>query len=336
MGLCKEEHIGENHLNATKTDKRAIKILIILAVLALCAVAFFLFQGLNANNFDFNFPRRLRKIAAMALVSVCVGYSSVVFQTITENKILTPSVMGLDSLYVFIQSCIVFLFGAKKLVLLDNSLQFILSVGVMMIASLAIYKIVFKEESRNVYTLVLVGMIMGTFFSGIASFLQVMIDPNEFAILQGKLFANFKNVDKNLLTISLAIVAIIFIISRKDIPAFDVLGLGREAGISLGIDYHRFVRRTMLIISAMVSVSTVLVGPITFLGIMLVSLSRELLKTYRHCYIILGAVLMGVIALPVGQVMVEHVFNGKTTLSVILNFIGGIYFVFILLKESKK
>lgn len=334
MELCKGR-ISESHLNVTKADKRAIKILIILAVLALCAVAFFLFQGLNAGNFDFNFPRRLRKIAAMALVSVCVGYSSVVFQTITENKILTPSVMGLDSLYVFIQSCIVFMFGAKKLVLLDNSLQFILSVGAMMIASLLIYKVVFKEESRNVYTLVLVGMIMGTFFSGIASFLQLMIDPNEFAILQGKLFANFKNVDENLLAISFVIVAMIFIISRKDIPAFDVLGLGRETGISLGIDYHRFVRRTMLIIAAMVSVSTVLVGPITFLGILLVSLSRELLKTYRHCHIILGAVLMGVIALPVGQVMVEHVFNGKTTLSVILNFIGGIYFVFILLKESK-
>ncbi|WP_199884126.1 iron chelate uptake ABC transporter family permease subunit [Anaerosinus massiliensis] len=334
MELCKGR-MSEGHLDVTKTDKRAMKILIVLAIFALCAVAFFLFQGLNAGNFDFNFPRRLRKIAAMALVSVCVGYSSVVFQTITENKILTPSVMGLDSLYVFIQSCIVFLFGAKKLVLLDNSLQFILSVVAMMIASLIIYKIVFKEESRNVYTLVLVGMIMGTFFSGIASFLQLMIDPNEFAILQGKLFANFKNVDENLLVISFVIVAMLFIISRKDISAFDVLGLGRETGISLGIDYHRFVRRTMLIIAAMVSVSTVLVGPITFLGILLVSLSRELLKTYRHCYIILGAVLMGVIALPVGQVMVEHVFNGKTTLSVILNFIGGIYFVFILLKESK-
>lgn len=318
------------------TDRRAVKILLILGLIAAFAVCIFLFHGLNPDNFDFNFPRRMRKIAAMILVSICIGYSSVVFQTITESRILTPGVMGLDSLYLFIQSLIVFLFGAKQLVLMDSSLHFILSAGIMMAASWAIYRVVFHGENRNIYTLVLVGMIMGTFFRGISSFFELLIDPNEFSILQGKMFASFNNVNEKLLLASWVIVAVSLVFSKQDITRFDVLGLGKDTAISLGIPYNRVVLRTLMIISVMVSVSTVLVGPVTFLGILLVSLSREILKSYRHKYLISGAILIGLTALPAGQFISERIFSGNTTLSVILNFIGGIYFIFILLKESKQ
>ncbi len=56
-----------------RTDKRAAACLIILAVVAAIAILLFVFQGLNQNNFDFNFPRRIKKIAAMILVSICVA-----------------------------------------------------------------------------------------------------------------------------------------------------------------------------------------------------------------------------------------------------------------------
>jgi iron complex transport system permease protein len=320
----------------TARDKRAVKILILLGVVSLLSISLFLFQGLDANNFDFAFPRRMRKVGAMILVSICIGYSSTVFQTITENRILTPSVMGLDSLYLFIQTLVTFLFGAKKLALMDSTIHFGISVCTMMLASWLIYKLVFTGENSNVYVLVLVGMIMGTFFQGISSFLQLVIDPNEFAILQGKMFATFQNVNEKLLIVSALITLAIIIFSKKDVARFDVLGLGRDASISLGIEYRSLLRRSLLIISVMVSVSTVLVGPVTFLGILLVSLSREILKTYRHSYMITGSILIGIIALPIGQLLSERVFSGKATLSVILNFVGGIYFIYILLKESRR
>lgn len=317
-------------------DLRAQKLLLFLFLLSIFSISIFLFYGMTPDNFDFNFPRRLKKIIAMALVSICIGYSSVVFQTITESRILTPSVMGLDSLYLFIQSLIVFIFGARQLVVMDSTLHFLLSVGIMMSTSWGIYQLVFHNESRNIYTLVLTGMITGTFFRGISSFIQLLIDPNEFAILQDKMFASFKNINEDLLLASCLILLVSMILSRKDISKFDVLGLGKDSSISLGIAYNKLVRKTLLIISVMVSISTVLVGPVTFLGILLVSLSRELMKTFRHKYLIAGAILIGLAALPLGQFMTERIFSGGTTLSVILNFIGGIYFIFILLKESRR
>lgn len=311
-------------------------ILTIVILLALAATGIFLFEGLTTGNFEFNFPRRLGKIWAMYLVSICIGYSSVVFQTITENRILTPSVLGLDKLYLFIQTAVVFLFGAQKLILMQGNQEFLLSSVIMIGASLLIFRTIFTGEGRNVYVLVLVGIVLGEFFSGLSSFMQVLIDPNEFAILQGKMFASFNVINVDLLLITTIAASIAALASLRDISKFDVLSLGKETAIGLGIHYNSLVSRTMLFIAVMVSVSTVLVGPITFLGILLASLSRQLLKTYRHTYLTAGAVWIGIFALVTGQFVVERLLNFNTNLSVILNFIGGTYFIFILLKESRK
>ncbi len=317
-------------------DKRIRMILLFLAIIAAGTVCLFLFQGISPENMAFNLPRRAKKVAAMVLIAACTGYSSVVFQTITENRILTPSVMGLDSLYLFIQSLVVFWFGAHQITAMDATLHFLLSAGGMMLASCILYQFIFDGEAHNVYVLVLIGIIMGTFFSGIASFMQMLIDPNEFTVLQDTMFASFKIINEDLLLISAAITAVAFVLSMRDLSRFDVLGLGRDTSISLGINYNGLIRRTLLIISVMVSVSTALVGPITFLGILLVSLSREILNTFRHRDMIIGAVLIGVIALVLGQFVVERILQTTTTIGVILNFVGGTCFIVLLLRESKQ
>lgn len=319
-----------------KTDKRVGMVLLILALFSIGGVCLFLFQGLTPDNMSFNLLRRTKQVATMILVAVGTGYSSVVFQTITENRILTPSVMGLDSLYIFIQSMVVFLFGAHQLTMMDDMLHFLISAGGMMVVSCVLYQFIFDGENRDVYVMVLIGIIMGAFFNGIASFMQMLIDPNEFAVLQDTMFASFKTVNENLLLVSTGIIALVLVFSRRDLPRFDVLGLGRDTSTSLGVDYNGLVRRTLIIISIMVSISTALVGPITFLGILLASLSREFLKTFRHRDMIVGAILMGVLSLVLGQFVMERILQTATTISVILNFIGGTCFIVLLLKESKQ
>ena len=77
--------------------------LIILTVLAAVFCGLYLFQGLN-GSFDYALPRRGIKVLAMAITGVAIAYSTVIFQTITHNRILTPSIMGLDSLYLLLQT----------------------------------------------------------------------------------------------------------------------------------------------------------------------------------------------------------------------------------------
>ena len=272
---------------------------------------------------------------AIIVVSYSIGYSSIVFQTITNNKILTPGVMGLDSLYMFIQTVVVFFFGSRQLSIMSDLKQFFISTGIMILSSLILYVLLFKGESRNIYFLILIGMILGGLFNGLSNFMQVMLDPNEFLILQGRMFASFNNVNINLLNICLILSFMCIIITINDLKKLDVVSLGEYHAINLGVNYKKIVRKSFIIISILVSISTVLVGPVIFLGILIANLSREILKGYKHNFMIIGSFLIGSIALSYSLFIVERIFNFGTTTSVIINLIGGIYFIYIMIKESK-
>lgn len=322
-------NIKEKKLN----DKAIIILLVIVNILFICG---FLFIGITSKNIGFYLPRRLNKILAIALVSYSVGYSSITFQTITNNHILTPSVMGLDSLYMFIQTIIVFFFGQRSISLMTGNSNFMISLVIMIAASTILFLLLFKGERNNVHFLVLTGMVMGSLFGGLSTFMQVILDPNEFSILSGKMFASFNNINTDLLGICIVIIIITFLITLKDLPYLDVLSLGVENAINLGVNYKKLVLKTLIITGILVSVSTVLVGPITFLGILIVSLGRRLVRSYKHSILTTVIVLLGCLFLNAGLFISERVFQFETTISVIINFIGGIYFIYLMLKESKQ
>lgn len=308
--------------------------LIILSVLAAVFCALYLFHDLN-GSFDYALPRRGIKVIAMALTGVAIAYSTVIFQTITHNRILTPSIMGLDSLYLLLQTVVIFFLGSNHITIVNKHVNFILSVSTMIVFALILYRFLFKRGGQPIYFLLLVGIIIGTFFGSISTFLQVLIDPNEFMRVQDKMFASFNNVSGELVWWALGIVIITFIIGWKSFNDLDVLSLGRDTAINLGVSYDKVVKMMLVISAVLISVSTALVGPITFFGLIVANLSYQFLKTYKHTVLIAGASVMSIIALVGGQWVVERIFTFSTTLSVIINFAGGIYFIYLLLKESR-
>ncbi|SMF80929.1 iron complex transport system permease protein [Paenibacillus uliginis N3/975] len=305
----------------------------LLAAVALILIGLFLFIDIG-GNWDYALPRRIKKVLAIVLTGGSIALSTTVFQTVTNNRILTPSVMGLDSLYVLIQTFVIFAFGSFKLYELGN-INFLINVGGMILFSGVLYKILFRREGNNIYFLLLIGMIFGSLFSSLSSFMEVLIDPNEFQFVSDKMFASFNNVKTELLVIAFIVVAIILIYFARYFKYLNVLALGREHAINLGVNYDYVVKRMLIIVAVLISVATALVGPITFLGLLVVNVAYEFMKTYRHSYLITGSILISIIALVGGQLIVERVFTFSTTLSVIINFIGGIYFIYLLLKESK-
>ena len=205
----------------------------------------------------------------------------------------------------------------------------------MIVFSLILYQFLFKGENNNIYFLLLIGMILGTFFSSFTDFMQVLIDPNEFSIAQDRMFASINNVNTDLVFLSVIIIILVMLYFIRLYKYLDVLALGKDDAINLGVPYNYVVKRLLVVVAILISVSTALIGPITFLGLLVVNVAYELMKTYRHFYIILGSVFISIIALLGGQFLVEKVFSFSTPISVIINFVGGVYFIYLLLKENK-
>lgn len=306
----------------------------ILAILSIVLVTIFLFINLG-SNWGYVLPRRGIKILSIVLTGAAIGFSTLVFQTITNNRILTPSIMGLDSLYMLVQTFVIFVFGSMSLTVVNQQFNFLISVGFMVLFSALLYRFLFKGEGKNIYLLLLIGIVFGTLFSSMTTFMQVLIDPNEFLVIQDRMFASFNNVNTDILTLAIIVFALIALYFARFSKYLDVLSLGREQAINLGVSYDFVVKRLLVIIAIMISISTALVGPIMFLGLLVVNVAYEFMKTYKHNYLLLGSVFISIIALVGGQLIVERVFTFSTTLSVIINFIGGVYFIYLLLRERK-
>ncbi|WP_059041577.1 iron chelate uptake ABC transporter family permease subunit [Paenibacillus rubinfantis] len=309
------------------------KLWTLAGIAVLLAVVFMTIDA--GGQWDYILPRRGKKLIAILLTGTAIAFSTVVFQTITNNRILTPSIIGLDSLYMLLQTVIVFFIGGTALTLMSRNLRFVMAVGLMVVFAMVLYRMLFRKEGRNINHLLLIGIIFGTFFSSVTSFLQKLIDPNEFLVIQDKMFASFNNVNSDLLLISLAGVLLVALYFTKFAKYLDVLSLGRDHAVNLGVSYEYVVKRMLVVVAILISISTALVGPITFLGLLVANVAYQFLNTYRHKILILGASLIGFIALVGGQLIIERVFTFSTSLSVIINFAGGVYFIYLLLKENK-
>ncbi len=280
------------------------KKILILAFLTLIMALVFVFAGLK--DFDeYALKNRFLQIAAIVIVAICIAISTVIFQTLCNNKILTPAIIGLDSLYMLLQSALVFSLGSANLSVYRNDINFLITLACMVVFSLGLYKILFSSD-KSIYLIMLLGLIFGTLFSTLSSFFEILIDPDEFMIIQGRMFASFDNVAFDVLALAYIVTLLSFIWIFRYMKFLDPLSLGKDLSINLGINYQKISKHLMIIIAILTSISTALVGPITFLGLLVVNITYELFKTAKHSILLLACILISILALLGGVFFVKY------------------------------
>ncbi|MFB1638664.1 iron chelate uptake ABC transporter family permease subunit [Campylobacter jejuni] len=309
------------------------KKMLILSFLTLSMIGIFILVDLNGFD-EYALKSRFLQIAAIIIVAICIAVSTVIFQTLCNNKILTPAIIGLDSLYMLLQSALIFSFGAVNLSVYKNDINFLITLVCMVVFSLGLYKILFSSD-RSIYLIMLLGLVFGTLFSTLSSFFEVLIDPDEFMVIQGRMFASFDNIVFDVLILAYIISFLSFIWIFRYMKFLDPLNLGKDLAINLGINYQKISKQLMIIIAILTSISTALVGPITFLGLLVVNITYELFKTAKHSILLSACILISILALLGGVFFVSRVFDYNATISVVINFLGGIYFIYLVLKGNK-
>lgn len=312
--------------------------LIIMAVLVLLCSAAYLFVAVNFHNpklFQYSMKIRTPKLIVMLITAFAIGGASIVFQSIINNTIVTPCLLGMNSLYTLIHTAVYFFAGSASIFAVNANAAFAMDVLLMGIIATFIYSYLFKKTNHNVLYVLLIGTVLSSFFSSIQSTLTRIMDPNEYDTLLATLVASFNNINSEIIVLSVVILAALIFVLRKDLALLDVLTLGKDQAINLGVDYDRSIRRLLLGVTICIAVATAMVGPISFLGLIIANLSRQLLHTYRHSQLILGSALFGMIVLIGGQCIVERVYVYSVPISVFISVGGGIYFLYLLLKNRR-
>ncbi|HHX88703.1 MAG TPA: iron chelate uptake ABC transporter family permease subunit [Paracoccus sp.] len=288
------------------------------------------------GNLGFVLPFRAGKLAGLVLVAVAVGTATVVFQTLTNNRILTPSIMGFDALYILLQTALVFGYGAMQTTAVDARVMFLAETAMLLAFGGLLYRWLFGATVRSLHLLLLAGIVLGVFFRAISGLLQRIMDPGEFLVLQDRMFASFNTVNQELLVLAALILGAVLLALWRMRRVLDVLALGREAAIGLGVAHARMVALSLGLITVLVAVSTALVGPISFFGLLVANLAYLMFPTARHAVLVPAASLLGVVALVGGQTVLERLLGYDTALSVVIEFIGGIVFILLVMRGGAR
>ena len=315
-----------------RSDRPERLTLLVLAALAILACVLFLTLGAR-GNWSFVLPFRGAKLTAMLLVAHAIATSTVVFQTIAGNRILTPSIMGFDALYRLIQTLLVFLTGAATAAIAPTAL-FAGELLVMVLFACGLYGTLIGAGTRDIHRLLLVGVVLGILFHSTAGLMQRLIDPNDFVVLQDRLFASFNTIETGLLGIAAVLIGGASLALWRMTATLDVLSLGRDRAISLGIAHRRAVMLVLATVAVLVSVSTALVGPVTFFGLLVASLAVSLVGARSHRLTMTAASLIAIICLVGGQTVLEHLLHFDTALGIVVEFAGGLVFLALILKKG--
>lgn len=152
------------------------------------------------NEKLFRYAMRIRapKLAVMLIVSIAIGGASIVFQSIINNTIVTPCLLGMNSLYTLIHTAVVFFAGSGSFLVVNANVSFAVDLVLMGFAATLIYGWLFQKTNHNVLYVLLIGTVLTSFFSSIQSTLTRVMDPNEYDSLLTTLVASFSNVNSEL------------------------------------------------------------------------------------------------------------------------------------------
>lgn len=322
----------------TAAYRSNIQKLILMSVLAAAAAAAYMLTDVNFGNeklFHYAMKIRTPKLIVMLITAFAIGGASIVFQSIINNTIVTPCLLGMNSLYTLIHTAVVFFAGSGSILAVNANAAFAVDLILMCLTATVIYSYLFKKTNHNVLYVLLIGTVLTSFFSSIQNTLTRVMDPNEYDSLLATLVASFSNVNSEIILFSLIVLAAVIFVLRKDLALLNVLTLGKNQAINLGVDYDSSIRRLLLGVTICIAVATAMVGPISFLGLIIANLSRQLLKTYRHSQLIFGSALFGMIVLVGGQLIVERIFTYAIPVSVFITVGGGLYFLYLLLTNRR-
>ena len=318
----------------TPAQKANTRKLIILALIVAGVCAAFLMINAYPHKpklFRYIVSLRIPTLAVMMIAAFAIGCASLVFQSIVNNRIVTPCLLGMNAMYTLVHTAVVFAAGSGSVLATNANLSFAADLLVMSVCATFVYSFMFKKTGSNVLYVLLIGTVMSSLFGSIQSAMIRVMDPNEYDALLTTLVADFNHVNAEVIAFSVWILIALAVILWKDFMLLDVMILGKNQAVSLGVDYDRTVRRLLLGVVLCIAVATAMGGPISFLGLIIANLARQLLKTYRHGELIAGSALMGMLAIIAGQLVSQHVFSYAVPVSTLITIGGGVYFLYLLL-----
>jgi iron complex transport system permease protein len=271
---------------------------------------------------------RLPRILAALLAGGALAVAGVGFQGLTRNPLAEPSVLGVSSGAAF-GVILAQVFGLRAGLFGTLGLTVFAFAGAFM-AGGAVYAIAARAGGLPVHTLVLAGVIVGIFFSSAITVLVSIIDFDRLGGVIHWLLGNLAPLPPMPLALFALVAALGFWLVLGQSRQLNLLALGEEGALQLGVDAERVKRRIFGGAALLTAAVVAFVGPIGFVGLIVPHALRLVLGPDNRV-LVPAALLGGGLFLLVADTLARNVIApAELSVGVITSFCGAPFFVYLL------
>lgn len=285
----------------------------------------------NSNNpnqiivHEFRIPRLIIGLIAGGSLAV----SGLLMQTLFRNPLSGPYTLGISS-------------GSSILVALTfmgGGMFFTSQYGIITASFIGafIYGIIillFSFVVRSYISLLLIGIMLGSFTNSIISILQSISDPTELKMFFMWSMGSLQHLSYNHIPLATILGLIGFIITLFLSKSLNAYTLGEKQASSLGINIKTTRLLIILTVSLLTSITTAFCGPIAFVGLSVPNIVKIIFKTQNHLHLICYTFLMGIVFLLTSDIIIQLLESYLIIpINAITSLIGAPVVIFIVLKK---
>jgi len=264
---------------------------------------------------------RLPRIILSCIIGGSMSLAGAVYQSVFRNPLASPDILGTAF------GCA---FGAAIGILLSGNLIFIQLFSLIsgILSTLAVFYIAKKDEHIDILSIIISGIIVGSFFSSLLGLAKYFADPdNKLPAITFWLMGSFSDVGYKDVVIGLVCLIPIWVIYYKR-WFLNVASLEDEEAMALGFDIHKFRMLMIGLSTLLVSISISLVGIIGWVGLVVPHMAR-LVVGYDNKYVVVASLIIGALFVLLCDDIARSLTTGEIPIGIVTSFISAPLFGFL-------
>lgn len=313
-------------------QRSALKKLLLVLVLLSIASVFIgvadlslsaIFSG-DTDALELLLISRLPRLFAILLSGAGLSIAGLIMQQISQNRFAAPSTSGTIecAMLGYVLSLVIFGHG-------DNLL---LIFGMSIVGTLIFIQFIHRVQFKNAIYVPLIGIIFGNVVSSAATFVAYKYDAVQ--NLSAWTVANFANILQG--NYELLYIAVpISVISYWYATRLSAVGMGKDFATNIGLNYKQILFIGIILVSVMSASVVMIVGQLPFLGLIVPNLVAQFYGDNLRKNIPLTAIIGAILILVCDVVGRVIIFPYEIPISMIISILGGIVFIFFIVKGKQ-
>ena len=281
---------------------------------------------------------RIPKMLTSLVAGMALPLSGLLMQTIFRNPLSGPFVLGISSgaglgvAFTIMISSIAGLSLPLFLSGINSVAAGTLGAGAVMILILYV-----SERVQNLSTLLIVGIMVGSFSSAIIGVLQYFSSEQELRNFIIWTMGSLGSSEWSEIIVLYSILALSIIAVLNISKGLNAITIGENYAHTLGIDVKTVRRGTLIIASVLAGGITAIVGPIAFIGLAVPHIAKSILNTMDHNKLIPFTLLLGGILMLLFDIASQFIVKDQVIpINVITSLFGAPFVIAVVMKRSAK